>query len=163
MSAWLKSIQAALKKVTGEDSVEPDYEGCKYDHVVGVADQELRKLYFLFLQNKKQSQEAAAAVLTLGGKDREAKLQEAAKYDSQADVLKDMFWVSCRHAFPELWSKPNIGIRKGWKVVWTEHEHQGLEVLGALMGASALEALLRGGGQDGKSNEATGSGSSRMH
>jgi hypothetical protein len=162
MSAWLKSIQAALKKVTGEDSVEPDTEACPHDHVVGVADQELRKLYYLFLQNKKQSQEAAAAVLLLSGKDREAKLQEAAKYDSQADVLRDMFWVSCRHDFPDLWAKPNIGIRKGWQVVWTEHEKHASGILGALIGASALEALLRGG-PDGQPDEAKGGGSSRLH
>lgn len=146
MPAWLKSIQAALKKVSGEDSVEPDYEGCEHDHVVGVADIELRKLFFLFLQNKKQSQEAAAAVLTFGGKDREAKLQEAARFDTQADVLKDVFWVSCRHAFPELWGKPNIGIRKGWKVVWTQDDNEPqFKVVGILIGdTSPLEMMMRG-------------------
>lgn len=161
MTAWLKSIQAELERVTGEDAVEPDYEGCRHDHVVGIADQSLRKLYYLFLQNKKQSQEAAASVLLLSDKEREAKLQEAAMYDTQADVLRDVFWVSCRHSFPELWDKPHIGIRKGWKVVWTEHGHQGLEVLGALMSAVDLESLLRGGSDD--SGEAKGNKSSRPH
>ncbi len=162
MSAWLKSIQVAIKQVTDEDSVEPDYEGCEHDHVVGVADSDLRKLFFLFLQNKKQSQGAAAEVLLLSGKDREAKLQEAAKFDTQADVLKDVFWVSCRHAFPQLWGKPNIGLRKGWKVVWTDHEHQSLDIVGILMGASALESLLRGG-PNGEPDEAMGGRSSRTH
>lgn len=162
MPTWLQSIQAALEMVTGEDAVEPNAEACKHDHVVGVADQELRKLFYLFLQNKKKSQEAAAAVLLLSGKDREAKLQEATKFDSQADVLKDMFWVSCRYAFPELSAKPAIGIRKGWKVVWTEYEHHGLEVLGALMSESVLESLLRDGSDD-QPGEATGSKSSRSH
>ena len=162
MSAWLKSIQAALKKVTGEDSVEPDSEGCSHDHVVGIANQELRKLYFLLLQNKKQSQEAAAAVLLLSGKDREVKLQEAAKFDTQTDVLRDVFWVSCCHSFPELWGKPNIGIRKGWKVVWCEHGHQGLEILDALMGSGILVSVLRDG-PDGKPDEAMGGKSSHLH
>lgn len=162
MSAWLKSIQSAIKKVVDEDSVEPDYEGCRHDHIVGVADADLRKLYYLFLQNKKQSREAAAAVLLLSGEAREAKLQEAAKFDSQADVLRDVFWISCRHSFPELWDKPNIGIRKGWKVVWTEHEQPSLEIIGTLMGASALEKMLRGG-SDGDPDEATGDKSSSLH
>lgn len=162
MSAWLKSIQAELARVTGDDSVEPDYEGCKHDHVVGVANQDLRRLFWLVLQNKKQSQEAAAAVLSLSGNEREAKLQEASTYDFQADVLTSIFWMSCRHEFPELWNKPYFGLRKGWKVVWTEHGPEGFDIFGALISALDLESLLRDG-SDTQSDETKGSKSSRTH
>ncbi len=137
MTSWLKSIQAELARVTDEDSVEPDYEGCEHDTPVGIADQDMRRLFFLMLEYQKKSKEAAAAVLMLRGKEREEKLAEAAYFDTQADVLKDMFWVSCRHAFPELWAKPNIGIRKGWKVVWTDHEN----LVGVLDGEGLKEFL----------------------
>lgn len=145
MSSWLKSIQVALENVSGWDNVDPDGELCPHEHVVGVADKELRKLYYLALQHKKRSQEAAAAMLLLSGKDREAKQKEAEKYDAQADVLRDIFWVSCRSDFPELWGKDSCALRKGWQVVWTEHEEQASNMLGALIGVGILEAMMRRG------------------
>lgn len=148
MTAWLKSLQAELKKISGETAVEPDTEVGKHDHVVGEADLDMRKLYSLLIQKKKLSVEAAAAAMVVGGKGRKAKIEEAAKFDDQFDTLKAMFWTSCRFAFPELWAKPSIGVRKGWKVVWSDPEVQTLDIpLGAVLGLGALEELLRRGSE----------------
>ncbi len=161
MKTWLETVRAELKKVPDDVSIEPESTGCQHDREVGVAPLELKKLYYLWLDYQKRSQEAAAAVLTLSGDARRAKLAEASYLDSGADALKEVFWVSCRAAFPELKDKQQIGVRKGWKVVWTDHPpmpHVGilggsisdlLQAIGA--SASSPEAAERGDHREGRS------------
>lgn len=151
---WLESIQADLKEVIGEDAVEPEYgRSTKRDHVVGVADQSLRKLFCLFLQNEKQARAAMEAALWLNDEEQETKLREAMRFKIQSGVIREIFWISCRQAFPELWDKPRIGIRKGWEIVWIENDgEEDFGIFSAILGASALEALLRGS-LDGEPNK----------
>ncbi len=164
MSEWLSKIQAELTDVSGEDNVEPEEPAGSRDHVVGVANPELRKLFYLFHVYKQKTMEAASAMMMLRGTAREEKEQEAATYSAQAELIKDIFWVSCRHDFPILWDKSNIGIRKSWEVVWTEPSERsaGMDLMGALVSGSALAEMLRRAHAEDDGDEAAGP-SSKLH
>lgn len=164
MTKWLEAIFAELKGVSEiqESFAEPEEKPGPRDTVVGVADHDLRKLFFVFKQYRKRTLEIAVSISLCGAKEREQKIKEAMRLDTYADALKELFWVSCRHTFPELWDKPSIGVRKGWKVVWSKPEQRGLDLLGAIIGVGALEEMLQEGGSGDSSDEASDP-KSRLH
>jgi len=145
MAMWLESILQELKGVSEaqEGFAEPHTDTGPKDHVVGVADSDLRKIFFLVKQYKKRTLELVAELMVCRSSEVENKTKEAKRYNTQGNVLMDVFWVSCRAAFPELWDKPSIGIRKGWKVVWSDHEERSLGILGAIIEGGGLEELFR--------------------
>lgn len=153
MAQWLETILAEINGVSEaqENSAEPEEEGCQHEHAVGIADSNLRKTFFLFKQYTRRSRELAAALSVCGKSEREQLVTEYRRFDQQADALKEIFWVSCRAAFPELWDKPSIGVRKGWKVIWSEHgtSQEALGILGALVGSGALDEMFGGLGGEG--------------
>lgn len=165
MATWLESILAELKGVSNTQTsfAEPEEEPGPRDHAVGVADEDLRKLFFLVKQYRKRTLEIAATLVVCSAKEREVQTKEAQRFNTQADTLKDVFWVSTRAAFPELWDKPSIGIRKGWKVVWSDPEEHSLGILGAILGAGALEEMLRRSSTGDTDDEAAGGNKSRLH
>jgi len=124
---WLNTIQAALTGVTTAEvnSTPPEYPVCKHDHVVGIANHELRKLYFLFRQNLKESKVAMeAAKAGQLSHNRKTLLKEVQRLTGSQDALWEMFWASCLHDFPELLGKQCLTIRQGWKIVWYEQQEE---------------------------------------
>jgi len=150
MTIWMESILAELKSVsvTVESDAEPDEEPGPKEHVVGIADSGLRKAFCLIKEYRRRTMRTAADVEVSGAKLREEKKNEAKWYYTQAELLSEIFWLSCRAAFPELRDKSSIGVRKGWKVVWSDQEERSLGILGAILGSGGLEAILRQGGSD---------------
>lgn len=164
MATWLETILAELKGVqnTQASFAEPEEEPGPRDHVVGTADEDLRKLFFLVKQYQKRTLEIAATLVVCSAKEREVQTKEGQRFKSQADTLNEVFWVSTCAAFPELWDKLSIGIRKGWKVVWSDPEEHPLKILGAILGAGALEEMLRGS-TDNTDDETAGGKKSHLH
>jgi hypothetical protein len=134
------------------NSAEPENEGCEHEHEVGVISLELRKLHFLYRQYLRRSREIGAGLQFCGAAERETLETESRRYQDQADTLMEVFWTSCRAAFPELWGKSLIGMRKGWKIVWSEHESRPSLGLFGLLGGDLFEMAFAEREPSGKPN-----------
>lgn len=141
MASWLESLQTQIAEIRGDQLsfAEPDGDPCPHDHVVGAINEHLQRLFFLKKQNMRRAYELVAELALCPIAERAQKTAEAERHNSVADLLDHIFWMSCRHAFPEIQDKPSIGVRKGWLLVWTEeHKKQGLEVIfGGLLGPTS--------------------------
>lgn len=137
MTTWLKKIQANLAAVTPAeiDSMEPVYVGCSHDHVVGVANEDLRRLAFLVDQSRNRVAEQLKELESELFSDEEqmAIARKLERHKRVHATLEGMFWTSVREDFPELYGMENVGMRQGWKIVWCEHPGQH-ELLKTLMG-----------------------------
>lgn len=127
MLEWLKKIFNDLSMVTEEmaNSAEPDEEVGPQEHVIGILDLDLRKFFFVFRRYRDLLIERA----TLLSANSPKKLkEEIVCFKIQTDILKDIFWSSCRYHFPELRDKMAIGLRRGWKIVWVERGLDGIVI-----------------------------------
>lgn len=143
MSAWLKSLIAELDALQESDFMEPAMPSGVGDNPVGTMDVPLRKLFTLFMGCTKSALEVKAAMFSCKSDDeRKAKELELVKLAHREEALKKIFWTSIRHQF-NLWDKPEIGVRTGYAVVWSEPKRHSLGILGALLGGGDIEEMLR--------------------
>ncbi len=123
---WLNKIQAELEAVTEteENSVEPEYCVRTNDHIIGTANSQLRKLYYLYQKSVAEEQTAKIATKekSISRKEYLSRINEVNKLLVIREALGVIFWASCINDFPELIGRQLIGIRHGWRVVWCEDE-----------------------------------------
>jgi hypothetical protein len=120
---WFNTLGAELKNwnLVGMD---PSFDVRASDHIVGTADDELRKLYELSIQYEKSGFESFTAMnnsKTEENCDYHAK--KAMGFHKKHEILMESFWISIRDSF-DLWDRSLVGIRKGWKVVWCDEEEE---------------------------------------
>jgi hypothetical protein len=129
---WLNDLQLELENLDGKP-FEPNNEVKKDEHVVGIADPDVRKLYSLAMQWQKSSMETAVAARFINKRnEQEESFETAAILQKKSELLMEIFWVSLKEAF-NLWDKSSIGVREGWKVVWSEPEMPQIgDILGGL-------------------------------
>lgn len=135
MGTWLETIQKELETMDPKSMLEPNADVELNEHIVGQADDSLRRLYALFLRFAKTAKESAVAAEFVNESERqEHYLEQAGIHTARASALREIFWISLKDAF-DLWQKPNVGIRRGWKVVWFESKRSPIVgLLGGFLG-----------------------------
>lgn len=138
MTNWLDFLprELELAEVKPGDPFEPNHEIGENDHSVGVIeDGILKKMYILAVRWKKEAAQLAVdASFTMDKEKQSILVKKAYELRDKGEVLLHIFWVSVKEAF-KLWGMESIGIRKGWKVVWTEEDTPPfLNILGQLFG-----------------------------
>jgi hypothetical protein len=128
MPTLLDTIGEQLKNFNLDDLIEPETEVNSKDHVVGEMNADLKRLFGL----ARQWGEAANEVLGKTGylfhqEHIEHHIEKALELREKSGLLTEIFWASVKESFG-LWQKPSIGLRKGWKVVWSEPETPSSEV-----------------------------------
>lgn len=120
MATWFDSIKAELEKLGEGDLIEPMMEVGERDHVIGeVSDTDIKRLYALSLIRGQAASVAFSTARQLGMDEGEAFMRKAARLEAESRLMMGAFWITVSKAFGLL-GKPSIGVRKGWKVVWTE-------------------------------------------
>lgn len=120
MSIWLKAIESEIDKQDIDNLFEPTEEVGDRDHVVGLLENDLKKLFSYTQLLTKQMTNESIKIESEAHKEREEFYkQQFFKIAAQKKVLMEVFWISVKDAF-DLWGKSSIGIRKGWKIVWSE-------------------------------------------
>ncbi len=122
MATWLEKIQVQMAALSPEGFAEPECEVGENEHVVGEASESLKRLFTVaqsYVDLKVQK--LGDALKAIKNREESAKLRdEANDIGAEAKLLTKIFWQSVRDEYPELADKPEIGIRKGWKVLWKE-------------------------------------------
>ncbi len=133
---WLDTVKMEMENMESSHLMEPPSEVDSHDHVVGEAEPELRKIYSLAMQWQKTAMElVVSARFTNDSVTREQRLKRAEQLNQKSGVLMKVFWLSIRDAH-DLWDKDSVGIRKEWKVVWSESNEipPFLGLLGGILG-----------------------------
>ena len=115
MSTWLKLLPMEVKEVEG--LVLPEAPLGPNDHVVGILDDDMKKLYTLYRSVDKQSDLARLEYVHSSSEDRVSLSSRARELQMKAATLKDIFWIGVQDSFG-LWDKEYVGVRVGWQVVW---------------------------------------------
>lgn len=104
------------------------------DNEVGVVDDDSKRLYALAQRYRRKSEEAAVAARYATTKGEMEELAERAMMlQSKASTILDVFWISLKDAH-DLWEKPCVGIRVGWRVVWSENQTASIdEIIGHIL------------------------------
>ncbi len=122
MPTWFDIVKAEVDSVDEKNLFEPqidiDIEGG--DHEIGEADADLKKLYSLATKWQKSSMELMVAAQYVNNReDQEYKIKKAKELGQKSNLLMEIFWVSIKEMY-NVWHKPSVGIRKGWRIVWSE-------------------------------------------
>ncbi len=135
MSSWLDSINLEMEKLEEKTLIQPMTEIEDYDNSVGEASMELKKLYGLSQALKKKAMETIVKFKFSSDANEKNELASHIKIaHDKAEMLLQIFWVVLRDEF-DLWDKDNVGIRKGWEVVWSDDQHPSLpDILGHIFG-----------------------------
>ncbi len=134
MPLWIDGISKQLDNLVEAEFFEPPTELKQGDQVVGIAGEQLRRIYTLMLLLQRRALEADIEAKFSNDKIREESELKAMRFAENAEVLTRIMWISVKEEF-NLWNKPRVGLRTGWKVVWGEEDTPSIsDVLGGLFG-----------------------------
>lgn len=119
MPTWLDMVSMEIKNMDPDKLIEPGGEVTSKDHVVGEMDDDHKRFYSLAMQWEKAALEIALAGHYGNVNERAQAMRKAYQLRKKAEVLLENFWLSLNDTF-DLWDKPSSGVRRGWKVVWSE-------------------------------------------
>lgn len=127
MSTWLKLLPLELQEI--QDYAEPKQELSPNDDYVGEMSIDLKKLFTLLRSSQKAL--AAAIVEAQFGDVQAGKVRELRQ---KAKAIEDIFWISVKDEH-SLWEKERVGVRRGFRVVWSEPEPlTGLDIIRSIFG-----------------------------
>jgi len=119
MSTFIKLLPLELADI--HEYREPDREIAPEDNIAGDMSPNLMKLYTLSLIYARRYAEAKIE-LVYGKPNNDQNLAaRAAELDQKTKALVEIFWIAVKDEF-SLWDKENIGVRKGFKIVWFERQ-----------------------------------------
>ena len=133
MHPFLAEIIENLKRIKVEKLAGPQREVGEGDHVVGVVSEELKRLWGLRAEGRRKLFELERLLLLIAAQhlgepepppEYLEKRREFLLADSDDDAVNELFWAAVRQDFPEIAEHPSIGVRREWKVVWSEKDRE---------------------------------------
>lgn len=116
---YLDRIRAEIDSMAVKGVVEPGFEVGPSDHIVGEVSDDLKKVLRLIRNEYEEALNLSEqAQTTLIEEQSQILLARAAMAQRKSEFLTELFHLSLQEEFG-LWGKL-VGIRKGWKVVWSE-------------------------------------------
>ncbi len=118
--AWWRTLVIELQNTDISRSFSPKNEMEPGDIFLGDADDDSKRLYCL---SKKYEQSSLESYQLANGSNDENVAgfhkKKGKELQEKADILMGMFAEALRTLL-NAWDKPLVGIRKDWKVVWTD-------------------------------------------
>ncbi len=136
MKSVLRELFREIDAVLIDESTEPDAKVTHCDRIVGKCSDETKKIYILREKVSQENREIASQMLLLVAQaikqlppppppaEFEQMQNKSSRLCIKEKFLGELFWYSLRQEFPQLFDRASIGIRKGWKVVWTDQENE---------------------------------------
>lgn len=136
---FFKEINERLKKIKLNNIKGPQFTIKDGDIVVGKMDKKHKKLWILkerlaeegkkiFQQNKVKMVFWEVSKSFPGGENLDDIQDQLAELIRLIEIVDRILWFEIRKDF-NLWTKPFVAIKKGWKVVWREEEKDASQIL----------------------------------
>ena len=167
----LAEIAVLLAAITPEQFIAPPAEQEDGDHVVAVANDDVKRLYVLrdrmvdkcneLTKSARPLAEGLMKDIFMAGPrkarvdlttpdspmyEAEAKLKivlaELQSADSLRKIVEDIFWLEVRRQHPDLKDKNTVGIRSDWSLVWMEEEDDTRGISIEIVGSGTLAGIL---------------------
>lgn len=123
MSTYFVELAEAIAGVSDDDIARfyPLEELGDGDHAVGELPNSLKALYVVLQLMQRDAAIAFAHAMFCTPADREKNHTASMEAMKNVEVTADIFWICCRHEFPCVKEKRRIGLRSGWKLVWSHY------------------------------------------
>lgn len=125
----IKQILENADRVCVDEVDEPDLDILPHDCVLGTCSDSAKIIYALRAQAFAQSNTLKKRLLHIAIENQGIK-KEPSEFTQlkmsyftvakQWEILDKIFWLTLHEEFPILKTKAEVGIRRGWKVVWVE-------------------------------------------
>jgi len=120
-ATWFRLLPSELNGIQDEDYWDPEIEcDTRTDNLVGVMSDVLKQLFTLYRRlDELAARTKLDARYSRNIDDAKQNAFRAIEFKTKADALSEILWISIRDEF-NLWDKPSIGLRRGFKVVWED-------------------------------------------
>lgn len=119
-NTWIGLLPLELDNISVDQYIEPNEDMQVTDKEIGIMPESVRKLYTLA---RMMEYDAGMKVLDARiSNDQELKADlDSKRFESscKCKLLMDLMWIDLRDEF-HTWDNPNIGIRRGYKVVLSQ-------------------------------------------
>lgn len=117
-TTWLKLLPLELDETK---IIEPEDDVKSSETEVGCLSSDLKKLYSYKRALGEQGMRLSLEVSLRSDKvKKEEMVAQLCRLKMCADIANNLFWLAVNDEF-NLWDKSDIGVRKGWIVVWYEN------------------------------------------
>ena len=130
-TTWLKLLPLELEDTK---NIEPEDDIKVGETEVGCLPNDLKKLYSYKRALGEQGLRLTLEARLCSDKVKQVEMSaQLCRLKMTADIVNNLFWVAVNDEF-DLWDKSDIGIRKGWIVVWYEDKPDVEDLLRRLLG-----------------------------
>ena len=126
---FIDLIKMDLDSLKEEELFEPNVPPQSYDTLVGDMTLEHKRLFTLMTLTLKQCEEIKLKARFSGNEFQKSLYEEFSLLNSKYDLLSSMFWFELKLSYKDLVSKPSIGEREGYKIVWNSSSPNPFDIL----------------------------------
>jgi len=126
---FIDLIKMDLDSLKEEELFEPNVPFDTEDNLIGEMTLEHKKLFTLMTLTLKQSEEVKLKARFSSSEVQKNLFEEFSLLTSKYNLLNDMFWFEVKLTYRDLACKPTIGVRQGYKIVWTNSSPNPLDML----------------------------------
>jgi hypothetical protein len=126
---FIDLIKMDLDSLKEEELFEPNVPLDPGDNLIGDMTLDHKKLFTLMTLTLRQSEEVKLKARFSSNESQKSLFEEFSLLTSKYDLLNDMFWFEVKLTYRDLACKPKIGVRQGYKIVWTNSSPNPLDML----------------------------------
>ena len=132
---FLEWLQQELDSIGPEDFNDPTPESDPEDQEIGLANDEVKKMYTLRDLCHRNADELMLSAKYERDKEKQVALvHKAGNYKSMANLWDGMLWQAIYKQYPEAVNKVKVGLRKGFMVVSSDKPQEPNDMLRHLFG-----------------------------
>ncbi len=130
MSSWFKLLELELDEINDNDYVEPAINYIDgIDNMVGEMTKDLKKLYTFWVRLHKEKEKYVKEFYQQENKKKKIFIYtKIIELQEKAKIVERILYVSVRDEFG-LWHKINVGLRKGFIVVWSKDPKRKINII----------------------------------
>ena len=131
---FIDLIKIDLDSLQEKDFLEPNVPLGDGEELVGVMSTDHKKIFTLMTSTLKQSEEIKLKARFSSNELQEELFKEFSILQDKYNLLNDMFWFEVKLSYRDLHNKPSIGVRQGYKIVWTNSTPNPMDFLRGIFG-----------------------------
>ena len=128
-SPWLSNLHIELDMLKPEEYIEPQWEKSDKEVVIGELPDDLKGVFTLYIYYQKTAAQASIDMTFATVDEKQVAKAKVNENESKAALLNRMLWHGVHDLF-ELWSKPLVGVRQNYEVVYSDEPPLPPQIIG---------------------------------
>lgn len=131
MSDWLKLLPLELSQI--DSFKEPDVDMEPGDNLIGELTPVLKRLYTFWRKLEEAAARNEVDYHYSRQENKEDLKNKSCELEAKARALRFIFWVCLQDEY-QTWGKGRVGVRRGFKVVWSDEAPSDFDFLKEFLG-----------------------------